>query len=110
MAIAPIDLQTIFTQVDKVGKTQFSQQDGQSLQQALQGAMIQKKAVEHIREVNEAQNTGDGTEKVKDRGAEQGDHAGGRKRKNAHEETFEEEEKSSVLQDPSLGKNIDISL
>lgn len=109
MAIAPIDLQTIFTQVDKVGKTQFSQQDGQSLQQAIQGAMIQKKAVEHIQEVNEAQNTGDGTEKVKDRGEEQGGGRGGGKKKQAQEETSEEE-KSSVLQDPSLGKNIDISL
>jgi len=117
MAIAPIDLQTLFTQLDKVGKAQLSQNEGQALQQAIQGTIIQRKTVEHIREVNEAQNTGDGIEKIKDRGEDgkqQGQAGGGKKEKGQSEsgEAGEagEEGQPSILQDPSLGRNIDISL
>jgi hypothetical protein len=105
MAIAPIDLQTLFTQVDKVGKTQMSQREGQILQQSIQGAQLQKKLEEHIQEVNEAQDTGEGAEKVNDHRREQ---SGGENKKKGQREEPEDEE-ASVLKDPSLGKNIDIS-
>ena len=71
MAIAPIDLQTIFSQVDKVGKTQAAQKDGQALHQAIQGVQIQRKTEELIQQVNETQDTGDGAEKINDRTAKQ---------------------------------------
>ena len=108
MAIAPIDLQTLFTQLDKVGKAQVSQREGLALQQAIQGAQIQKKTEEHIQEVNEAQNTGEGVEKTNDRGGQRGGYGGKNREKNREEE--EEQEATSVLHDPSLGRNIDISL
>ena len=108
MAIAPIDLQTLFTQVDKVAKAQIFQREGLAVQQAIQGAHIQKKTEEHIQEVNEAQNTGEGTEEVNDHG--QRDGAGGKKRERSQKGEEGEQEPSSVLQDPSLGRNIDISL
>ena len=43
MAIQPIDLQTLFTQVDKVGKAQSAQREGLAVQQAIQGAHLQEK-------------------------------------------------------------------
>jgi len=106
MAIAPIDLQTLFTQVDKVGKTQAAQKEGQEIHQAIQGAQIQKKTEEHIQQINEAQNTGDGAEKVGDQNHR---HGGGSQEKNKREEQ-EEEKQASVLRDPSLGNTVDISL
>jgi len=108
MAITPIDLQTLFTQLDKVGKA-HAFKEGQVLQQAVLSDQIQKKAEEHIQQVNEAQNTGEGTEKVNDNSKrEQGE---GRKREKGRKGQADEEEKtSSVLYDPSLGRNIDISL
>ena len=109
MAMQPIDLQTLFTQIDKIGKAQSAQREGLAIQQAIQGAQLQRKTEEHIQEVNEAQNTGDGTEKVNDRG--QRDGAGGKKKRNGRkEDNDDEQEMSSVLRDPSLGRNIDISL
>jgi len=72
MAIAPIDLQAIFSQVDKVGKTQAAQKEGQTLHQAIQGVQIERKTEENIQQVNETQNTGEGIEKIKDREKEQG--------------------------------------
>jgi len=107
MAIAPIDLQTLFTQVDKVGRAQAADKEGQALHQAIQGVQIQKKAEEQIQQIREAQNTGDGAEKVGDQKQGQG---GGSKGKRKKDERPEEENPVSVLRDPSLGNTIDISL
>jgi len=109
MAIQPIDLQTLFTQLDKVGKAQIAQREGLALQQAIQGVQIQRKTEEHIQAVNETQNTGeDGVEKVKDRGTRRQDSSGGKKKEAEQNES--EREETPVLCDPCLGRNIDISL
>ena len=114
MAIQPIDLQTLFTQIDKVGRTQMAQREGVAIQQAIQGAELQRKTEEQMQAVNETQNTGDdGAEKIKDRGPQAQD--GGKKKKEAQEEdqeehTPEDEAHNSVFRDPHLGKNIDICL
>ena len=109
MAIAPIDLQTLFTQMDKAAKTQASPKEGQSIHQAVQGQQIQRKTEMHIQQVNEAQDMGEGAEKVKDRhGGQNQQHAGDKNQRTHDEEPAED--KSFVIQDPSLGKNINISL
>jgi len=113
MAIQPIDLQTLFSQMDKVGKTQSAQRDGLAMQQSIQGAQIQRKTEEHIQSVNETQNTGDdGTEKVKDRPSNrEGKESGEEKKKDARKKTSEQEEAPApTIYDPCLGRNIDISL
>jgi hypothetical protein len=109
MAIQPIDLQTLFTQVDKVGKTQIAQKDGLTLQQAIQGAQMERKTEERIQSVNETQNTGEGAEKVGDRGEREQAAAGGGKRQEKDEEGREEAGRT-IIRDPSLGRNIDSSL
>jgi hypothetical protein len=111
MAISPIDLQAIFSQVDKVGKTQAAQREGQTLHQAIQGVQLQRKTEENIQQVNEAQNTGEGAEKIKDRDSrqEQRHNSGGRNNESKEDETAEETQ-ASVLRDPYLGRKIDISL
>jgi len=108
MGLQPIDLQTLFTQMDKVSKTQIAERDGAAVQQALQGAHLQQKVENHIREVNEAQDTGDGAEKVNDRKKENASKGGGKR----HEEASEDnpDKKPSVIQDPLLGRRIDIEL
>ena len=109
MAIQPIDLQTLFTQVDKVARQQSAQREDLAVHQALQGVQIQRRTEEQIRAVNETQNTGeDGAEKVKDRGA-QAQEGGGEENKKEHEKTAEEEP-VRVFSDPRLGRNVDISL
>jgi hypothetical protein len=109
MAIQPIDLQTLFTQLDKVAKSQSIQREGAAMQQAIQGAELQRRTEDQIKAVNEAQNTGeDGAEKVKDRGPRAQDHGKGKKQEG--EKLEQEEEKAAVIHDPSLGRNIDISL
>ncbi|MDR1858824.1 MAG: hypothetical protein LBQ69_05090 [Treponema sp.] len=109
MAIQPIDLQTLFTQADKVARQQSAQRDGVAIQQVIHGVQLQRKTEEQIQSVNEAQNTGeDGIEQVKDRGAQ--GQEGGRGKKQDQEDPEGEEAQNPVIRDPFLGRNIDISL
>jgi hypothetical protein len=114
MAIQPIDLQTLFTQLDKVGKNQAFEKDGLAIQQALQGIQMQKKTEDRIQSVNEAQNTGDGAEGVKERERRKRDESAGKE--DLRNEPGKEGGKGSaaekallIIRDPALGKNIDVS-
>jgi hypothetical protein len=118
MALQPIDLQTLFTQMDKVGKVQAAQKEGVAIQQSIQSQQLQKRTDEHIQSVNETQDTGQGVEKINDQNA--------RKRQKEDAETADERkddpvpaeeagkvvplgEKLAVFRDPALGKNVDFS-
>ncbi|MDR2633485.1 MAG: hypothetical protein LBC51_07675 [Treponema sp.] len=111
MAIQPIDIQTLFTQLDKVGKIQASQKEGVAIQQALQGIEIQKKLEAHIQSVNETQNTGEGTEGVKDREPRQQseEDATGQEDDGGDGEPYRVTDQVSIIRDPTLGKNIDLN-
>jgi hypothetical protein len=111
MAIQPLDLQTLFTQVEKVGKNQAAQREGLQIQEALHQVQSQKKAEEQVKSVNEAQDAGDGAERIKDGNSrrqppEQGE---GRERPEDGEEEPEKEDRKNLIRDPALGRNIDIS-
>jgi len=110
MAIQPIDLQTLFTQMDKVAKIQIDQKEGAQIQQALQSAMIQKRTEEKIRSVNEAQNSGEGTEPINDRNKRKN------KARTAEDTKLKQDKEASagdatteIVRDPDLGQNIDVS-
>jgi hypothetical protein len=108
MAIQPIDLQTLFTQLDKVGKAQASQKEGVLLQQAIQSVEIQRRTDENIRSVNEAQDTGRGTEEINDRNAHRRQAGEGEGRPHGGEGE-EEQGGVSVFRDPALGKYVDFT-
>jgi hypothetical protein len=111
MAIQPIDLQTLFTQLDKVGRAQTAQREGLALHEAIQGVQIQRKTEEHIQAVNETQNTGDdGIEKAKERGSQRQDSGEGKKKEAGQKEAERDKAAVPVFYDPRLGRNIDISL
>ncbi|MCL1813734.1 MAG: hypothetical protein FWG29_09470 [Treponema sp.] len=107
MAISPLDLQTLFTQADKVGKQNTAQREGAALLQSIQHIRIQQQTDEKIRSVNETQNTGDGSEAIDDNN---GGRAGQEGHQGEHTEAKEEnEEGEGVIRDPALGKNVDFS-
>jgi hypothetical protein len=111
VAIQPIDLQTLFTQIDKVGKDQAAHREGAQLQASLQTARVERLEVERDHLVNEAQDTGQGgAGRVKDRqGRRQGEKeflAGDRQEAAADEE---KEEDPHVIRDPCLGRHLDVS-
>ena len=109
MAISPIDLQTLFTQMDKVGRQEAAQREGAAVLQAIQQQRTQEQTDQRIRSVNAAQDTGEGAEEVKDKnGGRAGQEAPGRRRDETEEETAPES--GIVFRDPNLGRNVDFSL
>jgi hypothetical protein len=108
MAIQPIDLQTLFTQMDKVGKVQTAEKEGLAIQQAIAGTQLEKKNEQQIRAVNKPQETGDGVDKVNDHHEQK--HQKKENREKEAEEEIAVERKSDYFKDPALGRNIDISL
>ena len=111
MAIQPIDLQTLFSQIDKVGRAQMAAREGHAMQQAFHGAELQRKTEEQIQSVNETQNTGDdGAEKIKDRGPQTDDNSKKKNPQSGDREDDRAETEKQVYSDPRLGRNIDIRL
>jgi hypothetical protein len=109
MAIQPIDLQTLFTQMDKVGKAQSVQREGAQIQASLQGVESQRKIEEMVQSVNEAQNTGEGTEGINDHTGRGGEGQGRKGKAPGEEEGAETEKHAEIIRDPALGRNIDFS-
>ena len=111
MAIQPIDLQALFTQLDKVAKSQVIQREGQQIQEALQQAQSQRKLEQNVQSVNQSQNMGEEAATIKDeqrRGTNtnQGRTMGKQEKEDA---PVPDEEKQDFIRDPALGRNLDIS-
>lgn len=111
MGIQPIDLQTLYSQLEKVGKSQVQQ--GVAAQSARESEMI-KNRQETERRLRSIQETEAGDERsgvVHERngsGKEETPSSHDEKRKTKDEEETVEQEKE-VLRDPNLGSFIDIS-
>ncbi|MDR0376033.1 MAG: hypothetical protein LBH85_10020 [Treponema sp.] len=106
MAIQPLDLQILFTQIDSVGKSQAVQKEGLVIQQSLQNLKKQEKTEEHIQAVNESQYVSEGAGAIDDRGSRKFSGRDGERRR---DEEREEGGATPKLWDPQLGKNVDIS-
>jgi len=109
MAIQPIDLQALFTQLDKVGKSQIVQREGQQIQAAMQQVQVQKKIEENVQSVNEAQKAGEEAGTIRDEKERQDNQGGTGGKPGEKEDAPEEREKPELIRDPALGRNIDIS-
>lgn len=108
MPILPIDLQTAFAQTNQVGKEQAVQKDATPQAQAVQGAQIAQKTVRSDSTVNETPPEENEAEKIKDKAGRGGRRRGeGRGKKKAPAE--EKTPAVDVVQDPALGRHVDIT-
>jgi hypothetical protein len=108
MPLLPIDLQTLFSQANQVSKEQAIQKEAAPLAQSLQGAQMAQKTEQRDNAVNETNNQEDGPEQVKDRTRRGAD----RKRRKSGEKRGARPAAPparDVVQDPNLGRNIDIT-
>ena len=111
MPLLPIDLQTLFSQANQVSKEQAVQKDAAPQAQSLQGAQLVQKTEQRDNAVNETNNQEEGPEQVKDRarrGAERRRRQGKAPGTSLEKKTGRPEPKN-VVQDPALGRNIDIT-
>jgi hypothetical protein len=107
VSLVPIDLQTLFSQSNTVGKEQAVQKEATPTAQSLQGSQLVQKTEQRDNDVNETPTQEEGSEKVKDRarrGAE-------RRRRQAapRRPAGTEPPAKDVVRDPELGRNVDIS-
>ena len=106
MPFLPIDLQTMFAQMNQVGKEQAIQREVPPLLQAIQGSELAKRAEQQDNAVNETREVGNGIEQVNEEGNgahRQAGQRGGRREPSAGRKAKE------VFRDPDLGHHIDIS-
>jgi hypothetical protein len=89
-----------------VGKIQSDQKEGLAIQQSLQGHEIEKQTELRSQSVNEARDTGEGAEQVKNNDVAGGEREEGEKKKRRDQG---EEETLEIIKDPALGKLIDFS-
>jgi hypothetical protein len=106
MALLPIDLQTLFSQTTQVGREQAVQKDAPPIAQSLQGAQLAQRAEARDNAVNETHDQEEGPEQIKER-ARRG--ASRRERPPKKGKASPRPPSSSVVKDPDLGRNIDIT-
>ncbi len=110
MPLLPIDLQTLFSQTNQVGKEQAAQKDATPQAQSLQGSQLVQKTEQRDNDVNEAQHQEEGPEQVKARSRRPRREAGERRENGAKGKPSTKPARSAeVFKDPALGKNIDVT-
>lgn len=108
MPILPLDLQTMFSHMNQVGKEQAAQKEVAPQHQALQGQEIAQKTKDLDTAVNETRDIGEGLEKVKDEERENRGEGREPQKKEAKKKEDENKKEPVVYQDPNLGHHIDI--
>jgi hypothetical protein len=108
MAMQPIDLQILFSQLDSVAKEASAQKDGLTLRGAINASTLEKKTEEKSRAVNEMRDASEGlaalnSGKKQNSGKDNGKHdkSGGKDNGVQNGRLF--------FQDPSLGNYIDLT-
>jgi len=115
VAIQPIDLQTLYTQLDKIGKTQVQQQVAAQAERDAEIVKNRNEAEKRIKTVRETDAGNEIAGKVHEKDGKQ--EKGGASEPTPHrepgkasEETKETVEPSKeIITDPALGSHIDIS-
>ncbi len=116
MPIKPIDLQSLFGQLDRIGREQAASKEGAALQGAARAEALQKRAEEKARSVQRPADSEDaGSRGVDPDGKGPGsggtEPGGGEERDKApaRDEGAEEAPDEEVIRDPGLGTRIDLS-
>ncbi len=104
MSIQPIDLQTLFSHMNQVGKEQAELKDGIVQSQNTQGSEILKKAEHEDHSVSEKKQTEEEALNVKEEGKKKKKYKEGKKNKKN-----KKKEGKDFFKDPDLGHHVDIS-
>ncbi len=110
MGIQPIDLQTLYTQLDKVGKAQVQQTAATQAAREAEMAKNREDAEKRLKTVRETETGGEETGTVHERNDSPSGNPSGTPSKGARENKGEPDDPpKEIIRDPSLGSIIDIS-
>ena len=107
MGIAPIDLQTMYANMNNVARIASNQQQGAQLAQQLQESSIVRQNAEKAKSVHKAADNEAKSGMVSDEGHHGQSYAQNKKNKNDDNED-EPQKKSSEVREPYLGQHINI--
>ncbi|MBN2735425.1 MAG: hypothetical protein JXR70_00500 [Spirochaetales bacterium] len=108
MPMLPIDLQTMFSHINQVGKEQAHIKENLPHTQMVQGMELAEQAAIKDTIVDESQEIGEGADKVNQEGQKKQEQRN-RKNKDNKRQQLEEKNKKEVYHDPDLGQHIDIT-
>lgn len=110
MAIQPIEMQSMISQLDKLSKSQVHAQQGMQVLNAVEQEIAKNKELDKKKTVEETKNLPDDMTTVKDKlsGNESNKKKSSNSKKNKKDNT-EEENECTYFSDPKLGQHIDIS-
>ena len=105
MPFLPIDLQTVFSQMNSVGREQAVQRDLPPQNQTFVASQIVQETRQQDTSVNQTRDVGSGLESIREEKQREG-----KKRKSADqkEETATSERDEKFFRDPALGTHVDI--
>jgi len=109
VAIQPIDLQTLYTQLDKIGKSQVQQQQAAQAARDQDMAKNVQDAAERLRTVHGTEAGDESAGAVHERGSSGEEPAPNPDKKQKDSQNDEPAPDKEIIQDPALGKHIDIS-
>lgn len=111
MAVNPIDLQAIFTQMNQVGKQESLNKESEVIRQDQAALIINKEGTKDAEEIPETKNLSEGSGKIKDKekrnNRENKEKDSDENKKNIKAKDNKGNEKD-YIKDPDLGQNIDI--
>lgn len=108
MAIHPIDLQVLYTQMDKVSKTAVQQQQGAVLQNAMMTEALLQKNIEQTGVIEESKKE-EKENNIKDKEGSSSDKEKESKNRKENSAKEEIETEYTVIKDPALGTHLDTS-
>jgi hypothetical protein len=107
MPILPIDLQTMFSNLNQVSREQSIQKDVTPAQQALQSTQVVKETEAKDKTVNETREVGDGINKVSEE--EKKKKTREKRKKGGKKQTDQNNlDSNEVVKDPLLGHHVDL--
>jgi hypothetical protein len=111
MGLQPLDLQTMYTQLDKISKNAVAEQQGAQLARAMRQDETQKQEFLRSETVKELQTDKEAVSAVDDRGGRNSREQQKRKHKKPDDSTGEEPESATrtVFTESYLGQHIDVS-
>lgn len=109
MAIHPIDLQTLYTQLDKVGKAQAFQENSLNTQQSLAASEAIKKQEQQQNSVNEIADSESQSSKIGDKHQQDQESQQQKKQEDTNNKDSQDEEEIVSPHDPRIGSFLDIT-
>ncbi|MGL4986483.1 MAG: hypothetical protein ACRC5H_05005 [Treponemataceae bacterium] len=109
MSIQPIDLQLLYSQLDKVAKVESQQTKGQQIKDAIQQEIDSKKLLQKKATVAGSEKLPDGLSTIKERKNSQQENKEEQSEHKNESDQNNENTKKEVFTDPNLGQNIDVS-